>query len=387
MILPDRTQLLPSTETGGRLLENFNGELLGVVSGESTMSYETYAGPQRGELARLLLNHSDFELQLQKLQTLLARLGFSRVSLQAAQRAHFDDVAAVFQGSGLRALFPIVCALTDPALRLILIDEPEEALEPRLQKALRDLLIESATDCSILVSTHSHLFLNRRDQTANYRVSKAEGQVAVEALSSNEELYDVAFQLLGSSTEDLFFPANYLIVEGASDQIVMERVLALMDVPYGRIKVVAASGIDFAPDTVEALSRALLPVVMRDSPYAERVVALIDAPHDPETHTIKELRRILGDRLVTLDEPSLEEAIPEELYTRVEMTRDGVVGELRELKDDYRALQSAKRKISRQLAHAMEPADLDALPRFREAAERALAGTPPLADSSESAPD
>jgi hypothetical protein len=42
-------------------------------------------------------------------------------------------------------------------------------------------------------------------------------------VGSREQLYDVTFDLLGSSTEDLFFPHNYLIVEGASDQVIAER--------------------------------------------------------------------------------------------------------------------------------------------------------------------
>src|SRR6266487_924709 len=262
LILPDRTQLLASTETGGRTLDAFNGEIVNLLRGLATLSYETLPGPQRGELARLLLNHSDFHRQLAELQLLLTRLGLPRLRLRAAQHVHFDDVAGHYQGSGLRALLPILCALTDPDLRLILIDEPEEALEPSLQKAVRDLLIEKAEDRTIMVSTHSHLFLNRREAQQNLRVSRSNGNVMVESTTSPEELFEVTFNLLGNSTEDLFFPANYLVVEGASDQIVVDRVLALLGVPHGRIKVVSAGGVDAVPDTLAALSRALIPVVM-----------------------------------------------------------------------------------------------------------------------------
>jgi hypothetical protein len=257
-------------------------------------------------------------------------------------------------------------------MRLILIDEPEEALEPRLQKALRDLLIEKAAERSILVSTHSHLFLNRREQAANLRVTRADGNVAVEGVASDEELFDIAFSLLGSSTEDLFFPANYLLVEGASDQIVVERVLALMEVPHGRIKVVAAGGVDAVPDTLAALSRALLPVVMRDSPYARRVVALIDAPRDPESHTVKELERVLADRLFVLDAPSLEEAIDAAIYERAGLSKDGVLSELAALGGNYRAEHEAKRRISREVARVLEAGDLGGLAAITASVERAV---------------
>jgi hypothetical protein len=372
LILPDRTQLSASTETGGRSLEDYNSDLVGWVRATDPLSYENLVGPSRGELARALLNHTDFEHQLQDLQGLLGRLGLPRLVLRASQRLHFGDVPGQFQGSGLRALLPILCSLTDPSLRVILIDEPEEALEPRLQKALRDLLIERASQRSVLVCTHSHLFLNRREASSNFRVSQADGRVAVEPLASDEELYDVAFKLLGSSTEDLFFPANYLLVEGASDQIVVERVLALLDIPHGKIKVVSAGGIDAARDTLRALNRALLPLVMRDSPYAKRVVALIDRPSDPASQAVAELRRVLGDRLVVLDEPSLEEAIPSAIYERVGLVRSAVLEELGALRGDYVALHDAKRQISRRLAQALEVEDLHHLSRLHEVATRAF---------------
>jgi hypothetical protein len=372
LILPDRTQLLPSTETQGRALEGFNQELVQHVRG-TLLSYEQYTGPQRGEQARLLLNHTDFERQLQELQVLLARLGLARLVLRTSQSIHFDDIAGHFQGSGLRALRPILCALTDDSLRLILIYEPEEALEPRLQKALRDLLIEKSEGRGVMVATHSHLFLNRREGSANYRVSRTGANVSVEPVTSAEELYGIAFSLLGNSTEDLFFPANYLLVEGASDQIVVERVLALMNVPHGRIKVVSAGGVDAVQDTLAALERALLPVVMEDSPYAQRVVALIDQPAEPGSHTMLELERVLGDRLIRLDEPSLEEAIPEDVYEKAGLNRVGFVEDLNRLRGDYRALHAAKRRVSRELARVVEVDDLESLGRIREAVERALA--------------
>jgi hypothetical protein len=208
---------------------------------------------------------------------------------------------------------------------------------------------------------------------ANHRASQADGRVQLEAVASNEELFDVAFNLLGASTEDLFFPANYLLVEGASDQVIVERALRQVGEPHGRIKVVAAGGVDAVPDTLAALERALLPVVMRDSPYADRVVALIDQPEDPESHTVAELERVLGDRLFRLEAPSLEEAVPEIVYERAALDRGAVVDELRGLRDDYRALHDAKRRVSRELARVLTMEDLAEMEPVRQAIERARA--------------
>ncbi len=44
LILPDRTQLLASTETGGRTLDAFNGEIVNLLRSSATLSYETFPG-------------------------------------------------------------------------------------------------------------------------------------------------------------------------------------------------------------------------------------------------------------------------------------------------------------------------------------------------------
>jgi hypothetical protein len=196
--------------------------------------------------------------------------------------------------------------------------------------------------------------------------------VTVEAVASHEELYDVAFTLLGNSTEDLFFPANYLLVEGASDQAILERVLQLMAVPHGRIKVFATGGVDPMKDTLFALERALLPMVARDLPYAKRVVALIDLPTDPGSQRVVELERVLGQRLVQLDETSIEEAIPPAVYERANLEKDSVLEELRALKGDLQALRDAKRSVSRRLAAALTADDLDGLGRLTDAVQKAM---------------
>src|SRR2546430_17499266 len=78
----------------------------------------------------------------------------------------------MFQGSGLRSSFGILAALTDDNIKLLLIDEPELGLEARYQKLLRDLLVETSKSKQIIVSTHSHLFLNRQMYQSNYMVRR-----------------------------------------------------------------------------------------------------------------------------------------------------------------------------------------------------------------------
>src|SRR5919197_3957574 len=163
------------------------------------------AGPPSAALTRLLL-HRNFMQQMARLNAILPRVGLAEVTLTGPQQIEFDAVVVHRQGSGLRSLLPILAAITDRGLVALLIDEPEVSLEPRLQKALRDLLVEATNDSrSIVVATHSHLFINRQVVESTQIVGRTEGRTTVETVSSREELYDLTFDMLGSSTEDLFF--------------------------------------------------------------------------------------------------------------------------------------------------------------------------------------
>ncbi len=119
------------------------------------------------------------------------------------------------------------------------------------------------------------------------------------------------------------------------------------------------------------------------SPYTQRVVALIDAPADPESHTVQELEGVLGDRLIRLDEASLEESIPEDIYERVGLTRTGVLDEIKGTAD-YRVEHDIKRRVSREISRALVADDVDRLPRIKAAVELALerAGTAEAAPES-----
>jgi ABC-type cobalamin transport system ATPase subunit len=377
LVLADRPHLATTTETGGRVLADYNRDLTAQLTGSNLLPYSTYSQPQREELARLLLNHTDFHLQLNTLEGLLDRLGLPRLRLQQNQAVHFSDIQGFFQGSGLRNVFPILAALTDPQLRVILIDEPEISLEPTLQKALKNLLIEEAPPDggkAIVVSTQSHLFTNRDRISSNYIVSRDGAAVVARAAETDEDLVDVTFRLLGNSTEDLFFPGNYLVVEGGSDQTIVERALELLEAPRGAVKVLSAGGIDAVRNTLTAVTLALRPLIVGDSPYADRVVAMIDAPHDQDAHKVEQLRKDLGDRLVELDHHSLEQEIPEELYVRGGLDRDELFRKIEQ--GNYVERREVKAQIAQTISGLLTLEDLDSLPRVKEAAELALQPLP-----------
>lgn len=370
ILLPDRDHVEPTTQTGARTLSVWNEGLMEFIRTAPLQYGGSAAGPPRSELPRLLM-HGDFISQVTAITSLLPRLGLQEFKISGPQEIRFENVAVLFQGSGVRSLLPIVAALTNNDVGAVLIDEPELSLEPKLQKALRDVLIEISSEKLIVVATHSHLFLNRRLVGSNYRVTRENEATIIEQLATPRELYDATFELLGNSTEDLFFPRNYLIVEGASDQAIVEKALALLGTPSPTVKVLSAQGVDAVGDAVTSVVRAVVPLIVNDSPYAGRVVALIDAPRQPESESVKKLKHDLTDRLFILNRPTIEEYMPEELYARAGRSKDADVQELYRLKDDYKAASEFKRVVSTSLANVLTEEDLFEISTITDAARKA----------------
>jgi ABC-type multidrug transport system ATPase subunit len=369
IILPDRENVDPTTQTGDRTLEQWNAELADSLREEPIPFGRGRHGPERAELTRLLL-HGNLIDQITRLNALLPRFGLPEVALRGAQNMQFETIIVPLQGSGLRAVLPILAAMTNDDISTILVDEPELSLEPRLQKVLRDLLIETAASKQVvMVSTHSHLLLHRNLLESTQVILRGEG---IRTVTTGEELRDVTFDLLGSSTEDLFFPSNYLIVEGASDQVIVEKVLELLG--DSAVKVLSAQGVDEVRERLHSVVRALVPVIVNDSPYADRVVALIDEPLEDERATAERLRNDLGERLHILGSPSIEEYMPAELYQRAGRDRDADLAELTRLRGagNLIARRDLKRQVSTALAGVLDADDLDSVSIIAHAARQAI---------------
>jgi AAA domain, putative AbiEii toxin, Type IV TA system len=359
LFLPERAYVQSSLEPGGRALANFNQEMQNYLVSQP-LGFSDRQGPNSNEQMRVLLNHTNLLHQAGELNEHLVRLGFPPFELRDAQVVNFPEAPLIRQGTGLRSVLGILAALTDKRIRVILIDEPEVALEPRVQKALRDLLIEQSQTRLILCATHSHLFLHRHSVHSNWRLSRShDGSPAVQKLESLADLVDLTFDLLGSDTQDLFFPFNYLIVEGASESLMCQRIAQILGIEQGRIKVVAAGGIANVGNRLSAVEDSLIPLVVSDSPYKSRVVALIDQPNPSENGIERRLREGLADRLFVCDQASMEEQLPESLYRNAGRDKAADLSQLADLRKDRKASNALKREIAEALASELNRDHVD----------------------------
>jgi predicted ATPase len=180
--------------------------------------------------------------------------------------------------SGTRLFLGILAALMDDRFTTVAIDEPELGLSPTLQRRLADIIIRGEHKVllfphnpNIVISTHSHLFLDRLVPPNNWVVTKKGSLIAGEQCSGFSQLHDIQFRLLGNDLSELYLPDVVMFVEGETDKIYLEKVLSL-HVP-GRRLVVQACGGDIATRLrywADSLGD------MQLSPYRNRTFVIFD---------------------------------------------------------------------------------------------------------------
>lgn len=306
----DREYIDPNLQNGDGSLSKYNAQLYQGVINSRALQYNSQEGG-RSEIFKQIINHNNSYEQIPALNGFLTELGLSTIEPKNNQTMYAKAVVMGMHGSGNRNLLPILASLTDPLLKVILIDEPERGLEPEVQRKLRDLLVRESAGKALVVATHSHLFLNKEKTNSNVIIKPSPvNGVMVMPAQTTQDLIDIAYSMLGNSFQDLFLPGNFLVVEGASDQEICNRILELTGVPAGTVKVLSAESITKVKNQISAVVEALRPIATSDSPYSSKIVALVDMPQDPVSKSsAQEISALLEKtgRYFELTAPSLEE--------------------------------------------------------------------------------
>lgn len=188
-----------------------------------------------------------------------------------------------YTSSGFRLIMTLVTSLLDDDFDTFLIDEPELGISPEAQGILADFLFDRAKRAeyfphvkTLVFATHSTIFLDRRLIGNNYSVTKAGDEISLAPVRSQSEFNGIHFFLLGNRFETLFLPSAIVLVEGKSDDMFVERVVALR-FPDAQISVIPANS-DSRIKEVLNIARGLFADLQR-SPYRDRIFVLLDAVH------------------------------------------------------------------------------------------------------------
>lgn len=188
-----------------------------------------------------------------------------------------------FTSSGFRLIITILTSLLNESFSSFLIDEPELGISPEAQGLLADFLFDKrsrekyfAHVQTLILATHSTIFLDRRNIQNNYRVEKEGDNVHVSQVQTIAEFNRIHFLLLGNRFETLYLPTGIVIVEGKTDSQLIERVLA-MRYPQSQISLLQANS-DDQIKKVLFIAKGLFTDIQK-SPYRERIIIVLDAVH------------------------------------------------------------------------------------------------------------
>ena len=185
-----------------------------------------------------------------------------------------------YTSSGFRLITTLVTSLLDAEYDTYLIDEPELGISPEAQGILADFLFDRAHRAkyfphikTLILATHSTIFLDRRHISNNYKVEKHGDEISIDRVQSQSDFNQIHFFLLGNCFETLYLPSSILIVEGKCDFKFIERVIT-QRYPMSQLSVIAANS-DSRIKEILNIARGLLTDIQK-SPYRDRIFVVLE---------------------------------------------------------------------------------------------------------------
>jgi predicted ATP-dependent endonuclease of OLD family len=140
-------------------------------------------------------------------------------------------------GEGIVSLLSILDGIYDAKDdSLVVIDEPELSLHPQLQRRLREVISQFASDHQVIYSTHSPYFINWgdlangskilrafKDQTNGVQLREADQAVVKRLSKLKDDLFNP--HTLGLDAVEIFFlEDNVILTEGQEDVVFFKKI-------------------------------------------------------------------------------------------------------------------------------------------------------------------
>ena len=188
-----------------------------------------------------------------------------------------------YTSSGYRLVAALVTSMLDDEYDTILLDEPELGISPETQGDFAQFLFnrEQRNDYfphikSLVIATHSTIFLDRLEITNNFFVEKRGDVIDMNQIETVGDISRLHFFLLGNRFESLYLPSIIIIVEGSIDYEYIKRVV---DINYSERNVsVFCANNDSRTKEVLYIIKCLLGSI-QGSPYQDRIFVVLDSVH------------------------------------------------------------------------------------------------------------
>ena len=263
-----------------------------------------------------------------------------------------------YASSGTRLLLTLLGVLLDKRFSVILIDEPEIGLSPRIQAALARFLYDPEQRrqfCphlqQIYVTTHSHLLLDRGVLDNNHVVAKTGNTVSVKPIGSVSEFHQLQFNMLGNELESVFLPSAIVIVEGESDAIFLSKIVQL-HVADRRVSIVRAQGEGEVLKKLNFFQEAFGDLA--SSPYRDRLFVVLDKQISVRIPRI-EGQGVPKDNVVLLSMNGIEYFYPHELVAAAFRCNIADVGKWEFARDmiEFNGISRTKKELAQCVADAL----------------------------------
>lgn len=226
-----------------------------------------------------------------------------------------------YTSSGYRLIATLVTSLLSEEFDYFLIDEPELGISPEAQGVFSDFLFDPEIRKryfghvkSLVVATHSTIFLDRENLENNYFVEKNGDNIDLRKVKSVADINRIHFFLLGNRLESLYMPSAIVIVEGKSDYKYIERVLQTRFDGI-RFSIIPANS-DSRIREVFSITKGLFGDIQK-SPYHGRVFAVIDSIHGVGLVQHLEKMGVPKDNIIVWSKNGIEYYYPPEIMKTI----------------------------------------------------------------------
>lgn len=131
----------------------------------------------------------------------------------------------IYSGTGLLHFLDVLLKITISKANIVLLDEPESALHPDLQRRFIEFLhrISEEKKIQFFLATHSQVLLNYVDIVTIYRITNKKGERKIFQIS--KDAVHTILSDLGLRASDIFNQDICLLVEGSTDVIFFEYII------------------------------------------------------------------------------------------------------------------------------------------------------------------
>jgi len=179
---------------------------------------------------------------------------------------------------------------------VFLIDEAELHLHPTAQRALKNALRDIIENQGqVLINSHSSIFANEQFPNQKiFKVEKSNNYSGIKLLTTEQEQLDSIYQLLGGSPHDILLPSNFIIVEGKSDCVFLEKVIERFyasNKKCNAIKIIFARGDHEKQKSIYHCIHECYTPLLTNGVYKRKVIFLLDKPNPSKQSSFNEFKR------------------------------------------------------------------------------------------------